>query len=257
MEYSLTGPPGQPVIAFVHGFSMNLRQFSEQERYFSDKHRVLLFSLRGHGDSSYPQPADRQTFSLEVMAEDAVSLIDHLGLTGVHWVGNSMGGLLGYQMLREAPEKLLSLATFGITGRQNYSPFFEKIGVLSLNLMISLNLIPVLSKLAGSMVSKIPEVRERILKMAQEASKPALKNGHYNVYNFNYLDDLAEAELPILLIRCQHDKAMNRVLGATLQVLESSEWGRVVEMENVGHFANLEDPVNFNRILENWYQEIM
>ncbi len=65
------------------------------------------------------------------------------------------------------------------------------------------------------MISKTPEIRGRIFKIAQEVWKPALKNCHYNVYNSNYLDDLAEAELPILLIRCEHDKTTNRVLDPT------------------------------------------
>jgi len=256
LEYSLTGPAGKPVIVFVHGYSMNLKQFLEQERYFSNNYRVLLFSMRGHGGSSCPERPGRESFTLEVLAKDFVSLLDRLGLPAVHWVGNSMGGLLGYQVLSDAPEKLHSLATFGITGRQHYGPFFEKIAGISMNIVISLNLIPVLGKLGGFMVSKTPAVREKVLKMAQEASKPALKYGHFNVYSFNYLDELAEAEVPVLLIRCEHDRAMNRVLDSTLKVLEASEKGTIVEMTGAGHFANLDDPAKFNRILEKWYQEI-
>ncbi len=254
MEYSLTGPAGKPVIAFVHGYSMNLKQFLEQEKYFSKNYRVLLFSMRGHGGSSCPESVNRESFTLEVMARDFVALLDLLDLPAVHLVGNSMGGLLGYQVLRDAPEKLQSLATFGITGRQHYGPLFEKIAGLSMNLVISLNLIPALGKLGGSMVGKSPAVKEKVLKMAQEASKPALKYGHFNVYSFNYLKELAEAEVPVLLIRCEHDRAMNRVLGSTLQVLEDSEKGTVVEMLGAGHFANLDDPAQFNRTLDNWYQ---
>ncbi len=254
LEYSLTGPAGKPVITFVHGYSMNLKQFLEQEKYFSKNYRVLLFSMRGHGGSSCPEPASRESFTLEVMTKDFVALLDLLDLPAVHWVGNSMGGLLGYQVLRDVPEKLQSLATFGITGRQHYGPFFEKIAGLSMNLVISLNLIPTLGKLGGSMVSKTPAVKEKVLQLAKEASKPALKYGHFNVYSFNYLKELAEAEVPVLLIRCEHDMAMNRVLGSTLQVLEDSGKGTVVEMPGAGHFANLDDPAQFNRILDNWYQ---
>jgi len=256
LEYSLTGPAGKPVIAFAHGYSMNLKQFLEQEEYFSNNYRVLLFSMRGHGGSSCPERPGRESFTLEVMANDFVALLDRLELPAVHWVGNSMGGLLGYQVLRDAPEKLQSLATFGITGRQHYGLIFQKIAGISMHIMISLNLIPALGKLGGSMVSKSPAVKEKILKMAQEASKPALKYGHFNVYSFNYLEELSEAEVPVLLIRCEHDRAINRVLRSTLRVLEDSEKGAVVEMPGVGHFANLDDPPQFNRILENWYQEI-
>ena len=256
LEYSLTGPAEKPVIAFVHGYSMNLKQFLEQERYFSINYQVLLFSMRGHGGSSCPEQPVRESFALEVMAKDFTALLDRLGLPAVHWVGNSMGGLLGYQVLRDAPDKLQSLATFGITGRQHYGPFFEKIAGLSMNLVISLNLIPALGKLGGSMVSKTPGVKEKVLKMAQEASEPALKYAHFNVYSFDYLEELAETEVPVLLIRSEHDRAMNMVLGSTLRVLESSEKGTVIEMAGAGHFANLDGPAQFNRILENWYEEI-
>jgi 3-oxoadipate enol-lactonase len=55
------------------------------------RYRVLVFDARGHGRSPVPP----RPYSLEAMAGDALALLDRLGIARAHWVGLSMGGMIG------------------------------------------------------------------------------------------------------------------------------------------------------------------
>ncbi len=111
------GERGRPCLLFVHGAGASLEQFSAQYDFFSPRYRVVLVSLRGHGTSSAPAETEREAYALSAMAEDAAVLIESLGLAPVHYVGCSMGGVLGLELASKRPELLASLTIFGSVAR--------------------------------------------------------------------------------------------------------------------------------------------
>jgi pimeloyl-ACP methyl ester carboxylesterase len=68
-------------------------------------HNLLLVDLRGHGLSQNRQPA----LSPERMAQDIVSLLDHLELPRVHIAGYSLGGYLGLMLRLQQPQRVATL----------------------------------------------------------------------------------------------------------------------------------------------------
>jgi 3-oxoadipate enol-lactonase len=89
------------------------------ERFFSwmpallPNLRVLRIDLRGHGLSHKPLPTE--DFTLERLTQDAVELLDHLGVERAHVVGNSAGGYVAQQLAIHHPARCLSLVTVGST----------------------------------------------------------------------------------------------------------------------------------------------
>ncbi len=110
--------------------------------------------------------------------------------------------------------------------------------------------------MAGPISSKLPETQKKVVEMAQATPPAVIKYGHMNIASVNYLQVLAEANIPLLLIKCEYDRAINKALKSTLSVLEQSENAEVVEMSGVGHYPNMDRPDDFNSILENWYTRI-
>ncbi|HJH28623.1 MAG TPA: alpha/beta fold hydrolase, partial [Methanosarcinaceae archaeon] len=115
IEYSLSGPDSEYTLLFMHGLGSNLNQFVPQQQYFARNHRLLLISLRGHGNSSAPINPTRDDYTVREMARDVQDLLTHLGIRKVHFVGNSLGGLIGYELLELDHDLLSSLTTFGTT----------------------------------------------------------------------------------------------------------------------------------------------
>ena len=68
-------------------------------------YRTLRYDTRGHGRSETPEGP----YSIEMLADDAVRLMDALGLGRVHFCGLSMGGMVGQMLGARYSDRLLSL----------------------------------------------------------------------------------------------------------------------------------------------------
>jgi pimeloyl-ACP methyl ester carboxylesterase len=81
------GGGGDPLI-FVPGLSMNAHAFDDFAPRFTDHHRVIAVTRRGHGHSSWPDSG----YSTERRVEDLRVVMDSLGLERAILAGHSMGG---------------------------------------------------------------------------------------------------------------------------------------------------------------------
>lgn len=75
--------------------------------------RVLRRQPRGRGLSHKPLPTE--DFALKRLTQDAVELLDHLGIERVRLVGNSAGSYVAHQVAIHHPGRCLSLVTMGST----------------------------------------------------------------------------------------------------------------------------------------------
>lgn len=73
----------------------------------AERHRVVLFDARGHGASDKPHEPD--AYAMEAMVGDVLAILDELGVGAAHFVGYSLGGQVGWELARLAPDRLRSL----------------------------------------------------------------------------------------------------------------------------------------------------
>ncbi|MFW9887835.1 MAG: alpha/beta fold hydrolase [Candidatus Thorarchaeota archaeon] len=95
---------GEPVI-FGNGVFSNTSGWVNQTPVFSKEYQVILYDMRGQGQSEKPE----EPYSFEVHAEDQKALLDELGYSKVHHVGISYGGELGLVFALNHPKMLKSL----------------------------------------------------------------------------------------------------------------------------------------------------
>ncbi len=101
--YELHGE-GEPVI-FGNGVFSNTLGWVNQLPVFSEKYQVILYDMRGQGQSDKPEGV----YSFEIHVEDQKALLDDLGISRVHHVGISYGAELGLVFALKYPEMLKSL----------------------------------------------------------------------------------------------------------------------------------------------------
>lgn len=107
-----------PVFVLVHGFAQNRFAFTKGElpaELLRRGARVLLAELRGHGRSAHDPSTGPRTWTLathlEVDLPAILRFASQLADGPVHYVGHSMGGMLGYALLAHSAP-LASLVTF-------------------------------------------------------------------------------------------------------------------------------------------------
>lgn len=102
MYYEDTGGDGE-VVLFLHGHTLDHRMWDGQVELLKDRYRVVVPDLRGYGKSANPEEGYQFTH-----ADDAIALMDSLGIEKAHVVGLSMGAYVAGDMVALFPERLIT-----------------------------------------------------------------------------------------------------------------------------------------------------
>lgn len=106
------GPEDAPAILLIMGSTVSgLVWPDELVEALARKHRVIRYDHRDTGASTWA--FDRVPYSATRMAEDALAILDALGIERAHVVGLSLGGFLVQWLLVAHPERLLSATVIG------------------------------------------------------------------------------------------------------------------------------------------------
>ncbi len=95
---------GDPVF-LVPGLASDAATWTTFVPEFSSDYRLIIVENRGSGRSAKPAGE----YSTALMAEDAVALLEHLGIERAHVIGKSMGGMIAEMNAARYPQKVRSL----------------------------------------------------------------------------------------------------------------------------------------------------
>jgi len=103
-----------PWLTLSHSLACNLHMWDPQMELLTKHFKVLRFDTRGHGKSHVPAAP----YSLDELATDVVELFLELGIQRTHWMGLSMGGMIGQTMILKWPQLFLSIVLADTTSRR-------------------------------------------------------------------------------------------------------------------------------------------
>jgi 3-oxoadipate enol-lactonase len=110
-----------PAVVLVHAIGCDLRMWDELAAdLIANGMRVIRVDVRGHGASPVPE----RPYSLAELAGDVAAVLDRCGVARAHWVGLSMGGMIGQAFAIERAERLARLvlanttSSYGADGRK-------------------------------------------------------------------------------------------------------------------------------------------
>ncbi len=92
-EWPCSGGAGDHVLVCAHGISRQGRDFDTLARAMQDRYRVVCPDVVGRGESD--RLADPSGYQIPAYVADMVTLLARLDARTVHWLGTSMGGLIG------------------------------------------------------------------------------------------------------------------------------------------------------------------
>lgn len=102
IRYRIEGTAGQPWLTLCHPLACDLSVWDAQAAALAPHFRVLRYDLRGHGGSGAPSGP----YSFPLLVDDLLGLLDALGIVRTHFVGLSLGGMIGQHFALSAPERL-------------------------------------------------------------------------------------------------------------------------------------------------------
>lgn len=105
VTYKFDGPENAPIVMLSNSLMSNHTMWDPQMAVLTESFRVLRYDTRGHGDTDAPQGP----YSIKLLAEDVIALLDALGIDKVHFAGLSMGGMIAQYLGAHFPDRIHSL----------------------------------------------------------------------------------------------------------------------------------------------------
>jgi pimeloyl-ACP methyl ester carboxylesterase len=96
-----------PTLLLTHGYSSTSQMWQGQIEALSKQHKLVLWDLRGHGRSDYPD--DASAYSEASTVADMAALLDAVGVDSAIVGGLSLGGYMSLAFYRAHPERVRAL----------------------------------------------------------------------------------------------------------------------------------------------------
>lgn len=112
INYEIVG--NGPWLTLSHSLACDLHMWDDQMPLLTKSFKVLRFDTRGHGQSSAPAG----DYTLDELADDVKGLFDALGIRRTHWIGLSMGGMIGETFALKYPGIFASLVLADTTSKR-------------------------------------------------------------------------------------------------------------------------------------------
>src|SRR3954451_20756357 len=96
-----------PTLLLTHGYSLTSEMWKAQIGALSQRHQLVLWDMRGHGQSDYPE--DPGAYSEALTIADMAALLDAVGASSAIVGGLSLGGYMSLAFYRAHPERVRAL----------------------------------------------------------------------------------------------------------------------------------------------------
>ncbi len=261
LHYEETGA-GIPVI-FVHEYAGDWRSWEAQLRHFGQRYRAITYSARGYLPSDVPDSV--AAYSQARAADDIAAVLDHLAIGQAHVVGLSMGGFATLHFGFRHPARARSLTVAGCgygaergerekfrTETEAIAAFIDQHGMTAFAAKYAHGPTRV------QFERKDPRGFEEFKRQLAEHSGPGARNTQFGVQRerpslFDLVAEMQGLTLPTLVLTGDEDWPC---LQPALLMKRSIASAALVVMANCGHTINLEEPGEFNRIVERFLAQV-
>ena len=248
---------GLPLV-FLHGFPLDRGLWKRQVRYFGSTHRVVTVDLPGFGNAS---PADKQR--LPNMASYAADVAAALSESGINeplvLVGLSMGGYVALEFWRQFADRLAGLVlchTKATADTAVARAGRHESARTAVNSGTEASVGEMLKKLLSAQ-SEIeqPELTRWLRQTAIGMPPSAIEAAQLAMAaRDDFTDHLANVRLPVLVLAGTDDEiATTETMNAMARRMPTARFQAV---HDAAHLSPIEQPDEFNRILDEFLQRI-
>lgn len=252
LRYDIVGDEAAPVVCLAHCLSFDSGVWTEQvPLLLAAGWRVLRLDMRGHGGSE----AGPEACTMSDLARDVAGVLDFLRIDKVHFVGVSIGGMIGQVFGIEHADRALSLMLCGtapaaLEGGMEllWTPRFEAIAAAG-------SLDPLADATMARWVTEDLRLRrpvrwQQIRETICRTTLAGYRAGALAIDTFDVVDRLPAITVPTLVLCGDGDTgtppAGNR------RIADLIPGAGYVELENARHTPMVEYPELFGGIMLDW-----
>ena len=246
INYELSGKKNAPIVALSHSLASSLIMWNPQMDALNSHFQVLRYDLRGHGHSdATPGP-----YTLELLAEDVMGLLDALDIDRVHFVGMSVGGMIGEGLALNYSHRLESLVlcdTAAIVPAEAQPIWEERLDKARKKGIESLVEETMERWFTPAFLKQNPPMTTLIRKQILATPLAGYLGCAEAIRRLNYLDRLSRIKLTTLIMVGEDDPGTP--VSASQAIHERIPNSKLVILPSARHLSNVEQPEVFNAAL--------
>jgi 3-oxoadipate enol-lactonase len=242
IHYELHGKQGSSWLILSHSLACSTRMWDPQVAALKDRYCILNYDMRGHGKSAAPAGP----YTLDMLADDVLGLMKHLGIERAKYIGLSIGGMIGQHLALKEPkrfEKMVLADTGHAQTPETIKQWEERIRIAESQGMKPL--VPgTMERWFTPAFRDKPEAR-KIAEIVASTPVAGYVGCGQAIMKLNTTARLSDIKLPVLVITGESDGAA----AGTKYIGEHVPGAKFVSIPQAAHIANIEQPEKFNQAL--------
>jgi len=246
INYELDGSEDAPVLIFSNSLATSLAMWNDQVAGLKDRFRILRYDNRGHGSTQVTEGP----YTIGLLAQDLLGLMDVLGIEKASYCGLSKGGMIGQWLGINASHRLEKLV---VSNTASYFPnkemWRDRID------MATNDGIPAIAEASigrwftpgylerADTKPTIDFVRDFIL----ETNKDGYLSSSVAIRDMDFRDELKQIDVPTLVIIGEKDPATIPEYGELIAA--SVPGAKTFVVPDAAHLSNIEQPDIYTRTL--------
>ncbi len=231
-----------PVLLLHHSLATDLHSWDRVIPAFVQKYRVIRFDARGHGKSDVPPGP----YDFELLADDVLRIMDALEIDRAHFLGLSMGGMVGQVLGIEHGDRFRSLILASTTSyiAPETGPLWdERITMIRAETMQSQIESTIGRWFTRGFVESDDPAIKTIAKMIADTPAEGCIGWCEAIKTLNLTDKLSAITTPTLVIVGEDDPGTP--VAAARAIHEAVPGSKLAIIPNASHQAPVEQPEAF------------
>jgi 3-oxoadipate enol-lactonase len=248
INYEIDGPTTAPWVIFSNSLATNIAMWEPQVAAFKDRFRMLRYDQRGHGSTD--APAGRYTFDL--LIADALALLDALAIERPHWIGLSMGGATGLGIAERDADRLDRVVicdTAGASTPASAQQWEERIAIVAKQGIEALVEPTVRRWHPPDAVAANAQQIDKVRAMIRTTPANGFIGCAAALADHDFRSAIATVTRPVLFLVGDQDGVNPTAMQELHAALPGSQY---VELAGAGHISNLDQPIAFNRAINDF-----
>jgi 3-oxoadipate enol-lactonase len=244
MSYRVDGPATATAVVLHHPLATNLTMWDELTAALTPNYRVVRLDARGHGQSE----ATKAPYDFKTLTADVIGLLDHLELDRVHFLGLSMGGMVGQFLGLEHAGRFHSLILSSTSSRipaEAQPVWDERIKVSREKGMASQVPVALTRWLAAATNTGKPAVVARMRQFIEATPVEGYIGWCQAIRTLDIADRLRAITLPTRVIVGAEDPGTPPAAAEAIhREIKGSD---LIVVPGVSHMLHVEEPATFNK----------
>lgn len=243
IHYRWDGPENGPVVMMAHSLGADLTMWDSQVPALTAAgYRVLRYDGRGHGASSAPE----QAYTMEMLAADALGLMDALGLEKLFFVGLSMGGMVGQVLGAAYGDRLHALVLSSTSAHMPPPELWEEriqaVGAHGTTTVVDATIDRWITTPGQQ---RLPEAVEAVRGMILRTPTAGFVGCCAAIRDMDLREAIRAVQVPTLILVGEHDQGTPVAMARFIH--ERITPSRLVVVADAAHLVNVEQAKVFNQ----------